>query len=159
MSRILTCSSSLYLALVEPGAGRSSNSSSVSTITPNTAKNMMKMKKLIFARSLAREGAARARHRMLLALYSRSSARTANGRQRVTSDWDNDDRWDTKVHGARCLGHYARGDTALPHGHTGLTHSRVTVPRWYSGVASYIIILWKLLLFWLAFTNLSQDFC
>lgn len=36
-------------------AGRSNNTSSVRTITPKTTKNMIKRKKLIFARSFARE--------------------------------------------------------------------------------------------------------
>lgn len=46
--------------MLGPG-GRSNSSSSVRTITPNTMKNMTKIKKLIFARSLARDVTARGR--------------------------------------------------------------------------------------------------
>lgn len=58
----LTWRCSLKRGEVAGPGGFSSSKSSVRTITPNTMKNMTKMKKLMLARSFAREVTARARH-------------------------------------------------------------------------------------------------
>lgn len=79
----LTCRCSLRVLV--GSFGRSSGSSSVRIMTPNTAKNMMKMKKLILARSLAREGAAR--HFIASTLHSHEhSENSGRYRARHTTD-------------------------------------------------------------------------